>query len=157
MLNWPAFSPDFSPTESIWCIMTRKIQDCGTTIILYQTRVWYSLFFSKQSNSWSPRLLDVYRLFLKEDRMLHGGKHGPIPTILRHCSFSVKVVHVLSWTKCGFIRFAKHCIMFLCTLTFEETCIHKKSKVKYWQLHIMKSYFIYYVTLCANKCFNLKK
>lgn len=112
--------------------------------------------FSKQSNSWSPRLLDVYRLFLKEDKMLHGGKHGPIPTILRHCHFLVKVVHVVPSAKCGFIRFAKHCSMFLFTLTFEKTYT-KKSKVKCWQLHIIKLHFIYYVTLCANKCFNLRK
>ena len=41
MLDWPASSPDVSPTENIWCIMKqnskKKIQDCIAARILHQT------------------------------------------------------------------------------------------------------------------------
>jgi len=36
---------------------------------------------SQRSNNWSP---DVYKLLLKEDEMLHRGKHGLVPILFRH-------------------------------------------------------------------------
>lgn len=35
------------------------------------------MFFSPTSNSWCPQFPDVYELLLKEEQMLHSGKHGP--------------------------------------------------------------------------------
>ncbi len=32
VLNWPACSPDLSPTENIWHIIKRKIQELGTYV-----------------------------------------------------------------------------------------------------------------------------
>jgi len=32
---------------------------------------------------------DVYRLMLKEEGMLHSGKHGPVPTFFNPCSGSL--------------------------------------------------------------------
>lgn len=40
-----------------------------------------TIFLSKKSSSCSPQLLNVYRLLLKEDGVLHSGEHGPVPTI----------------------------------------------------------------------------
>jgi len=37
-------------------------------------------FLSQRSSSWSPQFPDLYRLLLKEEWMLHSGKHGLVPT-----------------------------------------------------------------------------
>jgi len=39
-------------------------------------------FLSQRSSSWSPQVPDVYRLLLKEEGMLHSGKHGLDPTFV---------------------------------------------------------------------------
>ena len=56
---------------------TKKTQDCWAAWILYQTRM------GQHSSNWSPQFPDVYGLLLKEEEMLHSGKHGPVPTFLR--------------------------------------------------------------------------
>ena len=61
---------------------TKKTQDCSAARILYQKRM------GQHSSLKTPatgllQFPDVYGLLLKEEAMLHIGKHGPVPTFLR--------------------------------------------------------------------------
>ncbi len=80
MLIWPFCSPDLSHIDNIWPIIKRK----------------YIKGDHKLFSSWKPisgengtklqKLItscpDVFKLFWKEEEMLHHAKHTPFPTIL---------------------------------------------------------------------------
>jgi len=89
-------------------------------------------FLFQRPSSWSLQLPDVYRLLLKEEGMLNGGEHGPVPTFFK-CVAAIKlqmslrssqnsgmclfhiwyVFYVHLWIKRCFLRFAFHCILVL--------------------------------------------
>lgn len=39
---------------------------------------------AKKTSNWSPQFPNVYELLLKEDWMLHIGKHGPVLAFWKH-------------------------------------------------------------------------
>lgn len=69
-----------SPSRKLCCFQQLKI--FGTSY--RAARIWYltrtGSIFSSRSRSWFPWFPDVYRLLLKEERMLHSNKHGPGPS-----------------------------------------------------------------------------
>ncbi len=84
-LNWSACSKDLSPIENIWRIIKNK---SNTTTKLF--RSWKPIsgkngtkFQHRNSKTWCP---DVFKVFWKEEEMLHHGKHAPVQTIFETCS-----------------------------------------------------------------------
>ena len=68
-----ACSPELSPTENI-SNTTKKTHDCWAARILYQTRMGQHSFHN------GPAAGLFSSQMLKEEEMLHSGKHGAFPT-----------------------------------------------------------------------------
>lgn len=60
--------------------MKQKIwQRTARTVEKLESYISQEMFLSPKSNRWYPQFPDVYELLLKEEQMLHSGKHGPVP------------------------------------------------------------------------------
>lgn len=73
MLNWPACCSELSPTKNIWHIRTFVKNNQGLVKSWDPTSDMNGTIFPKSPTTG----LSSYRLLLKEDQMLHSGKHGP--------------------------------------------------------------------------------
>lgn len=117
-----------------------KLRPCTSgkvqSIYRFKSNIWSHLV----DLCWSPRLPDISGLMLKVEGMLHGGKHDPLPAVLRGAAavkfkmtfFFLKVSHCLGlniWyfsmsMKCGFMKFASDCICFAFAFYTPSLLIH---------------------------------
>ena len=107
---------DLSSNENIWSIRKHKKQQrrarTAEQLESYTRQEWNNI---PPQRSKAPQFPGVYRLPLKEDRTLHSGKHGPVPTFFK------RVTAIKFQISCKMSHF-QHLKCFLCSNVSKITC-----------------------------------